>query len=70
MGELLFSEVERLMQNDEHLNSGSKTESRQFEERFRGQGLKFLDRLLIISYGISYGSYKNKSYHFGLLLTL
>jgi hypothetical protein len=40
MGELLFSEkervkdeeVERLIQNDEHLNSGSRTELRQFEE--------------------------------------
>ena len=31
----------RLMQNDEHLNSGSRTESRQFEERFRRQGSNF-----------------------------
>jgi hypothetical protein len=32
-----IEEVERLMQNDEHLNSGSRTESRQFEERFRSR---------------------------------
>ena len=29
------------MQNDEHLNSGSRTESRQFEERFRGRVSNF-----------------------------
>src|SRR6267378_7605190 len=34
-------EVERLMQNDEHLNSGLRTESKRFEERFRGRGSNF-----------------------------
>ena len=29
------------MQNDEHLNSGLRTESKRFEERFRGRGSNF-----------------------------